>query len=671
MLRIVCIDHGDYQGRGAEYTNILHDSVRRNLPAGFPGLFEVLTDDPARGYAPGIVVHLLPNYGLRGWWNKLQMFAPGTFPAGDRILYLDLDTAVTGDLAGIAAYSGTFAILRDFYRPRGLQSSVMAWEAGTHLDLWESYALEGYPQWDPRGDQGWLEDHLRRTDTWQALFPKEFCSYKLHASESIPLKAKVVVFHGQPRPHDVRHGWVPKVWRVGGGTAVELVVEANVSRETIQRNIKHALTLNCSWLQMHPARPGAALICAGGPSLTAELGLVHALQRGGAEVFAVNGARAFLEDHGVGVDSHVMLDARSDNRLFVPRMGGHNLYYASQCHPEVLAAAQDVVKHDGARLICYHPYFDGIKEIVGADDQSAFIGGGTTAGLKAVCIAYVLGYRAIHLFGFDSCYVHGSHHAYPQALNDGEKLVDVECGDETFSCAPWQATQAQDFQGLMPELVAMGAEIHVHGAGLIPAIARQMAAAATPAAADYRAWACLSRLVTVEKPRVAEIGVFAGDLSKRLLAQRPDLHLTMIDAWQGDRGEDGTADFHNTLSQQEQDDYAEFAAANVSFARGRYEIVRKLSHEAAKDLADGSLDLAFIDADHSYEGCARDIAAYWPKVKPGGWLSGHDYANNDYPFGPMVKRAVDEFVGANAALALELDSNYTWFVVKPNEETTP
>lgn len=49
-------------------------------------------------------------------------------------------------------------------------------------------------------------------------------------------------------------------------------------------------------------------------------------------------------------------------------------------------------------------------------------------------------------------------------------------------------------------------------------------------------------------------------------------------------------------------------------------------------------DWIFIDADHSYEGCAGDIRAFRPLLIPGGLLSGHDYAEN----WPGVRRAVDE-----------------------------
>jgi predicted O-methyltransferase YrrM len=54
-----------------------------------------------------------------------------------------------------------------------------------------------------------------------------------------------------------------------------------------------------------------------------------------------------------------------------------------------------------------------------------------------------------------------------------------------------------------------------------------------------------------------------------------------------------------------------------------------------------TFDFVFIDADHSYEGCAADIAAYLPLLAPGGLLAGHDYK----PRWSGVIQAVDEAFG--------------------------
>lgn len=66
--------------------------------------------------------------------------------------------------------------------------------------------------------------------------------------------------------------------------------------------------------------------------------------------------------------------------------------------------------------------------------------------------------------------------------------------------------------------------------------------------------------------------------------------------------------------------------------------VRAVSWEAANYYADKSLDFVFIDAAHDYESVSKDIAAWYPKVKDGGAIGGHDY--NPYT---GVFKAVNDF----------------------------
>lgn len=65
------------------------------------------------------------------------------------------------------------------------------------------------------------------------------------------------------------------------------------------------------------------------------------------------------------------------------------------------------------------------------------------------------------------------------------------------------------------------------------------------------------------------------------------------------------------------------------------------SLSAAKKFKDQSLDFVFIDADHSYESAKQDILAWWPKIKEGGILAGHD-CYPDQPEWGGVYRAVKE-----------------------------
>jgi hypothetical protein len=242
-------------------------------------------------------------------------------------------------------------------------------------------------------------------------------------------------------------------------------------------------------------------------------------------------------------------------------------------------------------------------------------------------------------------------------MNGDERIVDAHVGDRAFRAAPWMVRQAQDFEGLAAALVAAGASITVHGDGLLPYLAQQMAALPP---AQVRAQEILKRL-PAGPVTGAEIGVFRGEMSAALLA-REDLSLLLVDSWEanGAAYDSGCGDWHTNLSKEEQDGFYNQAIKSIAFASDRARIYRRRSTAASCEASDNSLDFVFIDADHSHKGCLTDITHWAPKVKRGGVLCGHDYDNPDYPeFG--VKRAVDEYAAA-MALQVELGENLTWFI---------
>jgi hypothetical protein len=56
------------------------------------------------------------------------------------------------------------------------------------------------------------------------------------------------------------------------------------------------------------------------------------------------------------------------------------------------------------------------------------------------------------------------------------------------------------------------------------------------------------------------------------------------------------------------------------------------------------ISILFIDGDHSYEGCKRDIEAWYPHMKPSGIIFFHDHDESS----PGVIQAVSEFVNTHA-----------------------
>lgn len=654
MLHICCIRAGE--AFSPAYVTNLYDMVTRNLEAGFPGRFVCFTDRPNE--LSGIETAPLPA-SLPGWWSKLALFRDGLFPEGDRVLFFDLDTVITGPIDKLASYDGDFAILRDFYRPNGLQSSVMAWEAGEQTEIWESFERAGCPMDDPGGDQAWIErigcqGWMRR---WQTIFPGMFVSYK--QTKGIPSEASVVVFHGKPRPHEVTEGWVPKVWCEGGISHAELKAVCNTAQESLLANVRSASSRDLKWFEtVDDEHEGHVAIIGGGPSVKDMLEEIQWRQSVGQQVWVLNNAALALKNSGIHFDAQVLLDARKDTAAFIT--DAREYLVASQCDPVVF----DLLSIRPVTL--FHVNSPGMAELLKPERErfTCLIGGGTTVGMNAIALAFCRGYRQIHLYGFDSCYRGDEHHAYPQGLNDAERVSEVLYNDKSYRCAPWMVGQAQEFTELAPSYEADGAVITVHGTGLLQDVSRDSSRVMTPA--QQRAAEILNRIPQGAKG--VEIGVFAGDLSRELLKADPDLSLIMVDSWEGDgqayTGASG--DWHAELPQVAQDDFMSRTKKRVAFANGRAQIIRKRSTDALSDVPDRSLDFVFIDADHSYEGCKADIEGWSRKVKPGGLLGGHDYQNTEFE-GFGVTRAVDEFV-AQSALQLETGGNFCWFVAIPQTE---
>ena len=81
---------------------------------------------------------------------------------------------------------------------------------------------------------------------------------------------------------------------------------------------------------------------------------------------------------------------------------------------------------------------------------------------------------------------------------------------------------------------------------------------------------------------------------------------------------------------------------------GRSTIIRKFSDDASSLIDDESLDFIFVDGNHEYQYVLRDLENYWPKLKIGGIMAGHDYfmrniRNGGHYDRDMVFEAVRDF----------------------------
>lgn len=141
-------------------------------------------------------------------------------------------------------------------------------------------------------------------------------------------------------------------------------------------------------------------------------------------------------------------------------------------------------------------------------------------------------------------------------------------------------------------------------------------------------------VIGVKGKRCAEIGVEQGHYSQKILAEDP-ASLLLVDPW---KHQDESV-YPNDTSNVD-DALAESRYQEVQKAFGtdpRVTLCRSYSVQASKLQEDASMDFVYIDAIHTKESVLEDMNAWWPKVRAGGWLCGHDYQ-----FGGVVD-AVKEF----------------------------
>lgn len=144
-----------------------------------------------------------------------------------------------------------------------------------------------------------------------------------------------------------------------------------------------------------------------------------------------------------------------------------------------------------------------------------------------------------------------------------------------------------------------------------------------------------------------EIGVARGAFSEHILRHWPGTRLISIDPWLEMPPEE-YVDVCDTSQESMEECYEEASRRLAPFGE-RSEIWRLTGDQAVERLAPDSLDLVYIDAMHSYEAVLNDLTLWYPRLRPGAIMAGHDYNDGWFEEGIHgVRSAVDEFFGARA-----------------------
>ena len=285
------------------------------------------------------------------------------------------------------------------------------------------------------------------------------------------------------------------IWNEGAThpLRIPVLVVANTPDATLQANVRRNGALDLPWLAQKPAHDRTAVIVGGGPSAEDYIDVLIAhLRCKNTDVFAINGAAQWLSDLCDAYDKRtehtwehpdditpwpayqVTCDAKSETATLITEDVNKGHILASQCAPETIDAALTATAEAGygecTKL--FHMIMDGVEDLLPEERVKkggyALIGGGASSGNTCMAIAYTMGYREIHCYGFDSSHRAGRSHAYDQAMNALIPTMDVEWAGKRFQSSVAMKAQAEKFMVTAQRLQQMGCDIHVHGEGLLP-----------------------------------------------------------------------------------------------------------------------------------------------------------------------------------------------------------
>lgn len=148
-----------------------------------------------------------------------------------------------------------------------------------------------------------------------------------------------------------------------------------------------------------------------------------------------------------------------------------------------------------------------------------------------------------------------------------------------------------------------------------------------------------------------EIGVRDGGNALSIMKTLDINKLILVDPY-----EQYTENEKNWDSEKQKKYYNE-AKKNLKDFKDKIYFVKKKSEEAAP-IIDDELDFVYIDGGHDFENVKKDIEKWFPKVKKGGIIGGHDFKSKYLG----LTKAVNQFVEKNGYNLMGDDTD--WWIIK-------
>ena len=151
-------------------------------------------------------------------------------------------------------------------------------------------------------------------------------------------------------------------------------------------------------------------------------------------------------------------------------------------------------------------------------------------------------------------------------------------------------------------------------------------------------------ILELHEPVICEVGVRFGENLKNLIT--PNVKNAYgVDIWMNTN----SMGQNDNLYPQDELDRQYNNVVNMFKSDDRVKIIRDFSVNSSHSFPDEYFDFVYLDADHTYQSVKEDLESWWPKIKKGGILSGHDYIDGDLTIrlGHSVRfgvvEAVEEF----------------------------
>ena len=213
------------------------------------------------------------------------------------------------------------------------------------------------------------------------------------------------------------------------------------------------------------------VIVGSGPSVKNKSNLkkIARLKREGCMILAIKGAHDFLINNKIVPHAALAVDPMDHiwkcfQRKLPPGENRPAYLIASQCH----ASTFDYLKDQ--QVILWHLLATSSHDFLTGRLQ---VGGGSTSGSRGIVLAYMMGFRTFHLFGFDSCLEGKGGNKLRKITGerwggDKEQILELVCEGKTFYADPAMAAQANEIQDVVQMLE--GSRFKAYGKGLIQTV---------------------------------------------------------------------------------------------------------------------------------------------------------------------------------------------------------